>query len=152
MCAEAGRPELNRRVIVNLESGRRTGVTIEEVLVLAYVLQVPPVLLMTTVGTEDRLRVTPDKALAPIEALTWITGEQLIGEQARELAAPVSLARQYYRQMLDTMEAKRKAGADSERYQRELRALRLTTDTMREIGMPLEELPDDLTPIYEEES
>jgi transcriptional regulator with XRE-family HTH domain len=45
-CAEAGMPSLTRSVIANAESGRRqSGFTIEEMLTLAYVLDLAPVYL-----------------------------------------------------------------------------------------------------------
>ena len=52
-CAEAGAPELTVSVIANIETGRRDAeghrrrdVTIDEALALAYVLEVPPVVLI----------------------------------------------------------------------------------------------------------
>lgn len=42
-CADAGMPHLVRDVIANLEAGRRETVTIDEVMVLAFVLNVAPV-------------------------------------------------------------------------------------------------------------
>ena len=53
LCAENEMPNLNRDVIANLESGRRPNVTIDEVLVLALVLDVAPVNLFIPVVNHD---------------------------------------------------------------------------------------------------
>ena len=73
-CADLGMPALNRSVIANIESGRRTYVSVEELLTLAYALDVAPVVYL-----ED-----DDRGAAAAEALT---AAALIGE----LGIPVFL-------------------------------------------------------------
>jgi transcriptional regulator with XRE-family HTH domain len=75
-CAAAGLPGLARQVITNLENGRRGAVSIEEVLTLAYVLDVPPVLLFLPTGPGDRVAVTPNTTMHPYEAYLWAAGRR----------------------------------------------------------------------------
>lgn len=78
-CAEVGMSTLNRSVLANVESGRRPYVTVEEMLALAYVLDVSPVSLVVPleVGeTADTLRyqVTPRHCLPLAHARDWVRG------------------------------------------------------------------------------
>lgn len=74
-CAAAGLPKWERNLVANLENGRRENVSIEEVLVLAYVLSVPPLLLFVPLGAEDHYAVTPHVTIHPDLAMQWIEGE-----------------------------------------------------------------------------
>lgn len=78
-CAELGMPGLNRQTIANLENGRRAICTVDELLVLAAALDVPPVLLLTPPDPagDDRtvLELTPDLTMWAWAAALWITGE-----------------------------------------------------------------------------
>ncbi len=67
--------DLKRTVIGNLESGYRRTVSLSEILAIAYVLGVPPLLLMTPVGEEAAFGVLPDVDVDPWDAARWITGE-----------------------------------------------------------------------------
>src|SRR4249920_2956625 len=51
-CAEAGMPELTRDVITSLETGRRASVSVDELFVLALVLDVAPVHLAVPLENE----------------------------------------------------------------------------------------------------
>jgi transcriptional regulator with XRE-family HTH domain len=73
-CQEAGL-KWERDVVANLESGRRTTVTLDELLILALVLNVPPILLMTPLGTQDEQQVTPQVRAAPWDVYRWFMGE-----------------------------------------------------------------------------
>lgn len=81
-CAEIGAPELTRSVLANIESGRRDwesgrrrrDVTVDEMLTLAYALEVQPPLLFTPLSGADLLQVTPATELDVIDALAWIDG------------------------------------------------------------------------------
>jgi transcriptional regulator with XRE-family HTH domain len=78
-CAQLGAADLNRNVIANLESGRRGYVTADEVLVLAYALDVAPVHLLVPIDRRDELdadryRVVPDVFLPPATTRAWIRG------------------------------------------------------------------------------
>lgn len=78
-CERAGMPELNRSVIANIESGRRTYVSVDEAFCLAYVLDVAPIHLMVptdedpAVGVE-RFRAAPDRFLPIPVAREWVRG------------------------------------------------------------------------------
>lgn len=72
-CAAVGMP-IQRSVLANLESGRRTTVTIAEVLVLARALGVPPGVLIFPVGYERQVEVLPGARQEPLVALDWLSG------------------------------------------------------------------------------
>lgn len=80
-CAKHGAPQLTAASLANIERGQDSGakrkrrdVTAEELLVLGYVLDVPPVNLMLPMGEEDETPVLPDIRLHPFVAYQWITG------------------------------------------------------------------------------
>lgn len=66
--------ELKRTALGNLENGLRRGVSIAEVLVIANVLAVPPLLLIVPVGDES-FEMLPGVSVDPWYAATCITGE-----------------------------------------------------------------------------
>jgi transcriptional regulator with XRE-family HTH domain len=68
--------DLKRTVIGNLESGYRHTISYAEILALAYVLEVPPLLLMVPIGTDD-FQPLPGVSEEPWESAMWITGEGL---------------------------------------------------------------------------
>jgi len=79
-CADAGMPHLVRDVLANLEAGRRETVTIDEVMVLAYVLDVAPVDLFVPPSTDVEhhkygrvdvagYRVTPTSTVTPLSSV-----------------------------------------------------------------------------------
>lgn len=74
-CTTAGLP-MKRPVIANLESGRRPTVSLSELLVLAKVLEVPPLLLIFPVGREETAEVVPGREVLMWEAAKWFTGEE----------------------------------------------------------------------------
>lgn len=67
--------DLKRTVINNLERGYRRTVSLAEVYVLAYVLGVPPLLLMTPLGAEPHFDVLPGTNADTWDAARWIAGE-----------------------------------------------------------------------------
>jgi len=78
-CADNGLDGFNRSVLANIESGRRSYVTVTEWLTLAYVLDVAPVhlLLPTEVDedvTEDLYAICPDVFLPIPQAREWVRG------------------------------------------------------------------------------
>lgn len=73
-CQEAGL-KWERDVVANLESGRRTSVTLDELLILALVLNVPPILLVTPLGTKDEQQVAPNVRATPWDVYRWFLGE-----------------------------------------------------------------------------
>jgi len=73
-CAEVGMPSLTRSVIANVESGRRQGgFTIEEMLTLAYVLDVAPVYLFLPVEAA-LVSVTPKWVTSVGYVREWVRG------------------------------------------------------------------------------
>ncbi|MFC7892717.1 helix-turn-helix domain-containing protein [Streptomyces sp. NPDC057381] len=81
-CARVGMP-IQRSVLANLESGRRTTVTIAEVLVLAAALEIPPTSLIVPVGFEEESEVLPGRPGDSYGWAFWVTGEApLIGSEA----------------------------------------------------------------------
>ena len=80
-CKAIGAPEITRSVIANIESGRRDedgrrtrDVTVEELLVLAYALQVPPVLLLVPANDTDALQVAAGIGMDTSTASGWLIG------------------------------------------------------------------------------
>lgn len=68
--------EIKRSVLANLESGRRTSVSVPELLILADVLNVPPAILLFPVGYKDAVEVFPQTAAKPYLAIGWFIGER----------------------------------------------------------------------------
>jgi transcriptional regulator with XRE-family HTH domain len=64
----------DRSIVANLENDRRPFVTVEELLGLAYVLQVAPVHLLVPLGDEFYL-VTPTQVVLSGRAREWIRGK-----------------------------------------------------------------------------
>ncbi|MBF4568512.1 helix-turn-helix transcriptional regulator [Plantibacter sp. VKM Ac-2880] len=83
--------EVKRSVISNLESGRRGTVTLADVLVLAYALDVPPMLLMTPLGTDDACEVLPGRMESTWDAVEWISGHDPLPGDREERSAEWSL-------------------------------------------------------------
>jgi transcriptional regulator with XRE-family HTH domain len=72
-CAEVGMP-IKRSVLANMESGRRTTVTIAEILILAAALNIPPALLVFPVGQTERVEKLPGVEVEPLDAADWLGG------------------------------------------------------------------------------
>lgn len=137
-CANAGADQINRQVIANLENGRRGYVSIDELLVLAYVLNVPPVLLFVPVGTANELAVTPTESGDAFGALMWVTGEGAWSAESmrewRELSAPLTLTRDVW-QRYNTASATRR-DPESDEYADALRLLAFALNRWVEMGVP----------------
>ena len=72
-CEKRGLP-IKRSVLANLESGRRTTLSVPELLILADVLGVPPIVLLFPLGYVSRVRVLPGAAATPEQAMGWFGG------------------------------------------------------------------------------
>ncbi|WP_035800125.1 helix-turn-helix domain-containing protein [Kitasatospora mediocidica] len=81
-CAERGLPEITDQTIKNLESGRRTSITLTDFFALADSLGVPPVALLFPLGTTETVEVLPGREVSTWDALAWFTGETPITEPA----------------------------------------------------------------------
>ncbi len=76
-----------RMVVTKLETGRRASITVEELLALAYVLEVAPVhVIVPTDGDEELYRVTPAGVpqVTRSQVRHWVRGfEELPGQDPR---------------------------------------------------------------------
>ena len=70
-------PQITAAVITNLETRRRPGreVTTEELLALAWVLDVPPVQLLAPLGEGQALEVVPGESPGPLDILAWMADD-----------------------------------------------------------------------------
>jgi transcriptional regulator with XRE-family HTH domain len=83
-CTELGANNITASVLVNIETGRpdkttgarRRDITVDEVLVLAYALDVPPVVLFVEPDNQTPLPITPKTQVSGWDALYWVTGEE----------------------------------------------------------------------------
>jgi Helix-turn-helix. len=88
-CAALGAPDLTAAAITNIETGRRnraTGVrrrevTVDELVVLAKALGVPPILLIYPVGEAETCEVLPGRTMGTWAAVRWFTGEAPFASQ-----------------------------------------------------------------------
>lgn len=69
--------DMKRTALGGLESGARKAVALSEVFALAYVLRVPPLLLMTPLGEREEVEAVPGRNAGPWDVARWITGEGL---------------------------------------------------------------------------
>lgn len=76
-CRDAGLTKWNREVVTNLELGRRAAFSIDELLVVAYVLGVPPTALFIPLGDSDEFLVTPNLTTHPWQVYQWISGTRI---------------------------------------------------------------------------
>lgn len=93
---------LDRATVAKIETNRRS-VSIDELLLLAAALNVPPPLLLVPLGSEDRVEVTPRSRVHPHLALEWLCGDEPLAESDGrrigvagwfEGSAPLTLVRQ----------------------------------------------------------
>lgn len=82
-CASLGMP-IQRSVIANLESGRRTTVTVAELVILAAALQVPPAILVFPVGQDVNAEVLPGAYQEPLAAVEWMAGHVAFSNEAAD--------------------------------------------------------------------
>lgn len=80
-CAEFGAPKLTTATITNIETGRpkdgirRREISVDELVVLAKALGVPPILLLYPVGLRELTEVLPGRQAGTWAAAKWFTGE-----------------------------------------------------------------------------
>jgi transcriptional regulator with XRE-family HTH domain len=167
-CSKAGMPELTHAVLTNIESGRRNKdgarrrtVSVDELTVIAYALNIPPILLLVPYPEEENCEVLPNKEVATYGAVQWIQGIRIfpgsadeIGSQQtwQEASYPLlfllnhnSAMDAYIRALGDAHEIQ-----DSESTSQELASMRAweaeriivaTRDAMRKNKFPLPKLP-----------
>ncbi|MFC9761380.1 helix-turn-helix domain-containing protein [Rhodococcus jostii] len=120
--AELGHP-ISRVAISNLEVGRKSGLDIADLIILARALEVSPVQLIYPGLMDEPVEVVPQQSISSADALFWFTGEgapnpgvrdaqlaELAGEKlpqdevekfhenrrAMEASVPVGTVRDYY--------------------------------------------------------
>lgn len=86
-CADRGLPEFTEHSMKNLESGRKTSITVAEFVVLADVLSVPPVTLLFPLGSSATVEALPGREVSTWDAVAWFTGESPLTEPAPEGSA-----------------------------------------------------------------
>ncbi|MFE9597090.1 helix-turn-helix domain-containing protein [Streptomyces hokutonensis] len=86
-CADRGLPEFTEHSMKNLESGRKTSISVAEVVVLADVLGVPPVTLLFPLGSSATVEVLPGREVSTWDAVAWFTGESPLAEPTPEGSA-----------------------------------------------------------------
>ncbi|WP_329446581.1 helix-turn-helix transcriptional regulator [Streptomyces canus] len=79
-CAALG-ADIPRTVISNIENGRRTNVSVAEVLVFARALGQPPAALVFPAGYVSEVEYLPSKTSDPLEAEDWWSGQNLAPDQ-----------------------------------------------------------------------
>lgn len=119
-CRQVGLP-LTENALENIERGRlgtaRRGrdLTVDEVLQLAQVFDVPPLLLVVPLGEDDKVEVAPSRKIGSYRLWDWLTAEdRFVGQQPDtperkskwdEAMRPVTLYRQFTAAALPIMEA-----------------------------------------------
>ncbi|MFI5684643.1 helix-turn-helix domain-containing protein [Streptomyces sp. NPDC051636] len=113
ICTDEYGVPMKRSVLANFEGGRRPALSLVEVLVIARILEVPPVQLLFPIGLQETTEVLPDKVVDTWAALKWFTGEtpQLPGDQpsdtVEQSAAPVRLFRRHDQLVADWQRSNR---------------------------------------------
>lgn len=73
-CAQLGLP-IHRSVLANLENGRRSTLSVAELLVIASALDVAPVFLIAPAGHLLDVEILPGKVLDTLTAVAWLAGD-----------------------------------------------------------------------------
>lgn len=97
-CARAGLPALTAPAIGNIETGRRdaTGrrrreISVDELMVLAYALDRPPVALLLPIDRETPVEVLPGRPTSLADALAWLRGDRPLGGRESSIYAALRL-------------------------------------------------------------
>ncbi|MBL1120528.1 helix-turn-helix domain-containing protein [Streptomyces sp. 110] len=75
ICTEEYGLPIKRSVLANFEGGRRPALSVVELLALARILKVPPILLLFPLGREETTEVLPDENVGTWTAFKWFVGE-----------------------------------------------------------------------------
>ncbi|MER5473745.1 helix-turn-helix transcriptional regulator [Streptomyces sp. NPDC002685] len=152
ICTEEYGLPIKRSVLANFEGGRRPALSVVELLVLARILNVPPVQLLFPVGLEETTEVLPHKSVDTWAGLQWFTGEasHLPGDAPDaapvEGAAAVRLFRRHDRLVAEWSNNNRQlqklftAAPGSP----EANMVRLASQTLQSIGEALKEVREQI--------
>ncbi|MCX4748033.1 helix-turn-helix domain-containing protein [Kitasatospora sp. NBC_01287] len=144
-CAKLGYP-IARNVIANLENGRRSSVDVAEVLVLAKVLGVPPVVFLVPLGEVGEIELLPGSMHSTGDALQWVCGEQM---PDHEPADDLELRFQEVRFYNETLHGLQKTIGSSEEYRRKVATAR--DAATREANVKLVNQFDEIIGDYSQE-
>lgn len=67
--------DMKRTVIGGIEAGTRKNVSVSEIFAIAYVLGIPPILLLVPVGEPGEFEILPGISTDPWTAANWLAGE-----------------------------------------------------------------------------
>lgn len=147
-CAAIGMP-IQRSVLANLESGRRTTVTIAEIIILAAALEVPALALVFPAGYEKTFEGLPGKSGGTYEWAFWFTGEEALPYEESEdiekelLAHPLNRARQIGRELIRHVDAFERYTERMARSLEEIRAFNRDSELYRHAVDELERLVEE---------
>jgi hypothetical protein len=164
-----------RTVLANLETGRRSLVSLAEIFVIAQALDVAPVSLIFPLGTATDVQLRPGKDTPTWEAMTWFAGELPAKEDPPEgspwavlhdyrlhwnavvdLRRMLTVFQERQLQAVTTRNAKRREEMDLSNTQlgfminREAQSLHEHRLEMAHHGYALPDLPDDLAFVDED--
>lgn len=162
-CTAQGASGMTVASLTNLERpaggarGRRQ-VAIDELLTLAYVLQVPPLSILLPIGEDVEVELVPGMAVHVTQALTWLTGDSshgLDGKNPPDTSTWLALARlkEHNRLLVEATSehyARRLQNAEPGRNDALVR-LGWNQEAAEQLGMQLPELPDFLRSSQAEE-
>lgn len=143
----------NRTTVAKLETGRRETVTVQELLALAVVLDVPPVWLLADPKAGTPVPITEGVEADPWSALLWLIGRQPLAEPtgavwndaAAQLGALQQLARwiDAYDQQRDLQAAHDDVAGPSQETldRRGLTAIQGSLDVFKFRGWPMPPVP-----------
>jgi transcriptional regulator with XRE-family HTH domain len=80
----------DRSIVANLENGRRSVVSVDEMLALAYIFDIAPVHLLVPIDASDNLEPVPGVTASPDAVRAWIRAKDTIGSvDVRRFASQV---------------------------------------------------------------
>ncbi|MDT3397725.1 helix-turn-helix transcriptional regulator [Streptomyces sp. B1866] len=156
-CDDLGHP-IPRNVIANLESGRRSTLTVADLLVLGKALEVPPLWLLFPLDHAAQVKALPGEPTETWTAFTWATGEKDSWHRklcdlfrAHERANRV-IFNAWYQRPRDEEDQDSRTDGDSmapwlsgEQVTRALEDLRRVRTSMRIFSLPLPQLMPEIS-------
>jgi transcriptional regulator with XRE-family HTH domain len=86
---------ISRAALANYESGRKKGLDVAELLVLAAALKVPPIVLLYPELPDGVVEVLPGVTATSWDAAAWFSGEELSPDQPNDDGEPYSATREF---------------------------------------------------------
>lgn len=139
LAEQAGRG-LSRGIIANIESGRKTDITVDQLLAIAIVLGVPPFALALPIESPMR-QVKLSNGTKTVSAPVWVASEWLRelgpGQQYVFPTAASGVSRTVLRMIADYLDMLREATAGRVPRSEALRELRQRADELRAAGIDI---------------